>query len=186
VVRPVELDIVELLRRDHEDVRSTLTRIAAGSVLDRWATFSVLTDLVIRHEVAEELVVYPALLSLRGGGAVADSRLDDQAEVERLLIALDREEFDTHEFEVVAARLGLEVLGHLDKEDAQVLPLLATKLSARQRTELGRRFVEVKLIAPARHIASGARLPKGRTVMDRTSVVSTWMRDSAAFADRAS
>jgi len=186
VARRTDLDIVGLIRQDHAEVRSTLTRIATGSTGDRWATFTRLTDLVIRHEVAEELVVYPALMQLRGGGAVSDSRLADQAEIERLLVALDRQEFDTHEFEVDAARLGLEVLGHLEKEDAQVLPILATKLSPRRRIQLGRRFAEIKHVAPARHVSPGSRLPTGRTIMDRTSVVSTWMRDSAAFAGAAS
>lgn len=173
-------DIVELIRRDHAGVRSMLTRSAVGRAEERWAKFSQLADLLIRHEVAEELVVYPVLVELRGGGAVADSRLEDQARIERLLVALDRQEFDTHPFEQNAVRLGLDVLEHLGKEEAQVLPLLTTKLGRRRRTELGSRFLEVEHVAPTLGLSSAGRLPTGPTIVERTSVVSTWMRDSVA------
>ena len=178
-------DIVALLRQDHDLIRSMLTRVASGTVEDRWATFLALTDLVIRHEVAEELVVYPALLRLRGGVAVAESRLSDQAGIERLLVTLDREEFDTHQFEMDSVRLGLDVLAHLEKEDAQVMPLLATKLGNRRRKDLARRFTEVKRVAPPR-LPTGLRAPTGPAIVDRTTAVSVWMRDSAAYSGLAS
>ena len=179
------LDIVVLIRRDHAELRSVLNRVAAGGADDRWVTFSHLSDLLIRHEVAEELVVYPELLKLRGGSAVTHSRLEDQAVIERLLIALDRQEFDTHSFELPAARLGLDVLEHIGKEDAQVLPLLETKLGRRRRSALGRRFLEVEHSVPSSGASPTARRPTGATIVDRTSVISTWMRDSAAVSDLA-
>jgi hypothetical protein len=179
-----EWDIVTLIRQDHTEVRSMLTRTASGDPEARWCTYSRLAELLIRHEVAEELVVYPELLTLRGS-AVVDSRLHDQAVIERLLVALDREEFDTHPFERSAARLGLEVLEHLGKEEAQVLPLLQTRLGKRRRAALGRRFVEVERLAPAQGLTTAGRLPTGPTVLGRTSVISTWLRDSASTSDLA-
>ena len=182
MTKEVEMDIVALIRKDHTDVRSTLSRISTGEVGERWSTYSQLAGLLIRHEVAEELVVYPELLKLRGGSAVTDSRLQDQAVIEQLLIGLDRLEFETPAFERISSRLALEVLDHLGKEDAQVLPLLQTKLGRRRRVALGRRFHEIEEVAPTLGLPSAGRLPTGPTVIDRTSAISTWLRDSAAVS----
>ena len=163
-----------------------LAGLAGGDVEDRWGAFAALTDLLVCHEVAEELVVYPVLRPLAGGPAVADSRLADQVDIERLLVGLDREEFGSREFDMATARLGLEVLAHLDKEDAQVLPMLSSALGRRRRADLGRRFVDVGRMAPAHCVPSGARMPTGRTIVDRSSALSVWIRDSAAAAGLAS
>jgi hypothetical protein len=176
-------DIVAVLRRDHTRMRSLLTCTAAGDAGDRWATFCRLSDLVIRHEVAEQLVVHPELLGLRGGAAVSGSRLDDEAGIEELLVALDRQQFESPGFQKDAVRLGLRLLGHLEMEDAQVLPLLATRVGSRGRARLGRRFLDAMETVPARH--GGAGVPTGPAIVDRTTAVSTFMRDAAAPSELA-
>jgi hypothetical protein len=45
--------------------------------------------------------------------------------------------------------------------------------------ELGRRFRGVQQVAPMRRLPEGIRIPAGRTVVDRTSALSVWMRDVA-------
>ncbi len=176
---------MELLRRDHDRIRSLLVHAASGTRDQRWLTFSQLSELVIRHEVAEELVVYPELADLPGGAAVSGSRIEDQSAIEDLLVALDREVFESAAFQKDSVRLGAAVLGHLEKEDAQVLPLLATTVGSRRRTELGRRFLEVVGVAPARRQV-GAGVPTGPAIVDRTSAVSIFMRDAAAVGRLAS
>jgi hypothetical protein len=180
-----EMDIVDLLRRDHARIRSLLVRTATGSVDQRWATFSQTSELIIRHEVGEEMVVYPELLDLPGGATVSGSRLDDQAAIETLLVALDREEFESPGFQRDAVRMGSAVLGHLENEDSQILPLLAASLEPLRRVALGRRFLEVVRVAPVRRTVA-AGVPTGPAIVDRTSAVSIFMRDTAALGGMAS
>jgi len=178
-------DIVDLLRRDHAHIRSRLVCPAADSADRRWMAFSEVSELIIRHEVGEEVVVYPELADLPGGAAMSGSRLDEQSAVETLLVALDRQEFESPGFRQDALRLGSTVLGHLEREDAQLLPLLATMLGPRRRAELGRRFLEVVRVAPARQMVA-VGVPTGPAIVDRTSAVSIFMRDSAAPGNSAS
>lgn len=179
-------DIVDLLRQDHASIRSTLRRTADGTGEERRIAHDLLVDLSVRHEVAEELVVYPAVLRLRGGAAVTDSNLQDQDEIERLLIAVDRAPFDSGEFELASARLSRALLAHLGKEESEVLPMLSTMVGSRRRGELGRRFLEVEHLAPLHQVVPGARRPSGSTVVDRTAAMAVWMRDSAHFSGLAS
>ena len=178
-------DIVALLRGDHARIRSRLARTAADRADRRWVAFSEMSELIIRHEVAEEVVVYPELVDLPGGTALSRRRLDEQSGVEALLVALDRQEFESPGFWRDALRLGSAVLGHLEREDAGVLPLLATTLGARRRATLARRFLEVVRVAPARRMVA-AGVPTGPAIVDRTTAVSIFLRDSAAPGNMAS
>jgi hypothetical protein len=186
VARNRSEDVVDLLRADHRQVKALVARLGHGDTSDRWRVHNRLTELVVRHEVAEERVVYPELLRLGGGAAVADSRLDDQSSIEQRLIRLDREPFDSEHFRRASVQMALALLGHLDKEEAQVLPLLATKLSMRRRLILGGRFLEVKASAPSRRVTASAGVPGGRAIVDATTALATFLRDAAAFRDLAS
>jgi len=179
------LDIVDLLAEDHADLRALAEPVGGPDDHDGSA-YLAWSDRLVRHEIAEELVVYPALLSFPGGAAVADSRLDDQADIERKLIALGRESAGTAAFNTAASHLVLGHIAHLEREDAQVLPILATRVSRRRRLDLGRRFQKVQQVAPMRQLPEGVRLPVGRTVVDRTSALSVWMRDVAMASGLAS
>jgi hypothetical protein len=130
--------------------------------------------------------VYPALVRLRGGSAVAGVCLGAQSEIEDLLVAMDRAPFDSEEFAGDSVRLGRAVVRHQDEEEEQVLPLLASLLSPRRRADLGRRFLEVKQVAPSQRVGPASRRPTGPTIVDRTTALSVWMRDSATYAGLAS
>lgn len=182
----IDRDIVELLHQEHAMIRTLLQRAECGGTDARRTAAFRLADALIRHEVAEELVVYPELLRIRGGTAVADPRLEDQEGIEERLVQLDRTEFGSAAHGALLARLVLAVTSHLDREDEQVLPLLAAHLGAPRRSELSRRFTEVLGMAPVRPSAPGLRLPTGPTVIDRTTATSVWMRDSAAGSGLAS
>ena len=179
-IRTDGTDIVAVLRRDHVRIRTLLSATPASAGrpdVERWETFCQLSDLLVRHEVAEELVVYPELAGLAGGTAVRRSRLVDQSDIEVLLVALDRQEFGSPGFEADIVQLGLRVLAHLEREESQVLPLLATFVEPDRRTRLGLRYLEsVAIVGPS---PSATGVPSGPAVVDRTTAVSTFMRDSA-------
>jgi len=185
--RTTDTDVVTVLRREHDRIRVLLSSVTAGGTRDRseerWESFSALSDLLVRHEVAEELVVYPALSGRRGGDAVSRSRLADQAAIEAFLVNLDRGRFASPDFERDLVGLGLRVLAHLDKEEAQVLPLLATVVSTHRRAELGRSYLDAVSLACAPPGVGG--VPSGPAVVDRTTAVATFMRDSVGMSELA-
>jgi hypothetical protein len=177
-------DIVDVLSQEHVALRDLAGPV--GGPDDVGAAYLAWSDRVIRHEIAEELVVYPVLLGFAGGAAVVDSRLEDQSEIERRLVALGREVAGTARFRQAAARVVLGHLSHLEREDSQVLPILASRVCRRRRTELGHRFRQVQRVAPLQQVPDGVRMPVGRTVVDRTSALSVWLRDVAVSSGLAS
>ena len=177
-------DIVDVLTEEHAALRTLAGPV--GGPDDDGTAYLAWSDRVIRHEIAEELVVYPVLLRYDGGMAVVDSRLDDQSDIEHQLVALGREAVGTAPFHRGAARLVLSHLSHLEREDSQVLPILASRVCRRRRVDLGRRFRQVQQVAPLHQLPDGARVPTGRTVVDRTSALSVWLRDVAVSSGLAS
>jgi len=177
-------DIVDVLAEEHAALRALA--VPVGGPDDDGNAYLAWSDRVIRHEIAEELVVYPVLLGYQGGAAVVDSRLDDQSEIEHQLLALGREVGGTAGFRTGAARLVLGHLSHLEREDSQVLPILASRVCRRRRTDMGRRFRQVQQVAPLHRLPEGVRVPPGRTVVDRTSALSVWLRDVAVSSGLAS
>jgi hypothetical protein len=178
------LDIVDVLVEEHAGLRRLSHAVTApgadGSAFLAWS------DQVVRHEIAEELVVYPELLSSHGGAAVAHSRLEEQAGIERRLVAVGRLVPGCPEFRQAVVALVLKSLAHLEMEEAQVLPILSTRFGDGRRAEMGRRYCEVTRMAPRPPAPDGTRIPRGPTVVDRTEALSVWLRDMAASAGLAS
>ena len=179
-----EADIVDVLAEEH----AALRRLAGpvGGPDDDGSAYLAWSDQVIRHEIAEELVVYPVLLEFDGGMAVIDSRLEDQSDIEHQLVALGREVAGTARFRRGASRLVLGHLSHMEREDSQVLPILASRVGRRRRVDLGHRFRQVLHVAPLHRLPQGVRVPASRTVVDRTSALSVWLRDVAVSSGLAS
>ena len=132
------------------------------------------------------MIVYPELLSCHGGAAVAHSRLEEQAGIERRLVAVGRLGPGSPEFRQAVVALVLTSLAHLEKEEAQVLPILSTRFDDGQREDMGRRYCEVTRMAPRPAAPHGSRTPTGPTVVDRTEALSVWLRDMAASSGLAS
>ena len=176
-------DVVDVLKREHDRIRALLPARRDGGDGDGWATFCELSDLLIRHEVAEELVVYPELHGLRDGTAVRVSRLADQAGIEELLGVLVRRRSGSPGFDRDAVQLGLRVLAHLEMEEAQVFPLLTTFVDPQLRADLGARYLNAMTIVRA---PRGAPVVRSGPTLDRTTTVSTFMPDSVGPAELAS
>ncbi len=166
-------EVIRLLERDHQDVRR-LFGMFDGRAPDIAAElFWILADDLIRHEVAEEVVVYP---HLRQGPAPADRGLAEQMAIEQQLTRMETLSTGSPEFADEFAALRRRVGEHIGHEEGELLPNLARTLSVERRRQLGRRYVEVKGTAP-NHRYPGAT---GGTIVGRVAALSDWIRDSAS------
>src|SRR6185437_6140227 len=82
-------DLVSVITQDHNAVRQRLSEFDSASPGSREELFWKLTDQLVRHEVAEQVVVYPALRELPGGGEVADLRIAEEENAEKLLASME-------------------------------------------------------------------------------------------------
>lgn len=182
-------DIVDLLSEEHGVLRglASVTRDRSGrtrgtSLEDPRVVYLELSDRIIRHEIAEELVISPALLDLDDGESMTHYLGIDELGIEELLEFLDRQEFGSWEFNYGEAELLAELLAHLAREEAEVHPILITRFTGERRAELARRFRRVTRSVPLLSADLRARLPMGPTVVSRTSALAVWMRDVAHSA----
>jgi iron-sulfur cluster repair protein YtfE (RIC family) len=142
-------DIVTLLAQDHEAVSQRLSELDAAPAEARAELFWELVNQLVRHEVAEESVVYPALRKGPGGDAVADARQAEEAAAERLLAHMETLDPTSAEFLGAVEDLRSAVLEHAAKEEAEVFPLLLANEDPDSLARLGQKFKGEKLAAPS-------------------------------------
>lgn len=146
---PRNHDIVTIVIRDHEAITALLQSISTGEPSQRGDLFWTLSNELVRHEVAEEIVLYPAVLRCGNEGAAsADTGLAQQGEVEHLLADLEQTAMVDLELPDAWTALTDAVEEHAAFEEAEVLPLLAQHLTDVERFEAGDHYAQVKKRAP--------------------------------------
>jgi hypothetical protein len=174
-------DVVALVRRDHESIKEGFSRLVRRGV-DSPDLFLDLANRLIRHEVAEEIVVYPAIRSQLEGEQLAQARLAEQSEIENQLYSIERVGFDEAVLQSELADIWSLVFDHSEREEAEVLPLLNVTLTLAKRIELGHRYAEVRDTAPNRpHPHAGAD-PIANPIIGPMAAMADWIRDCARSA----
>ena len=141
-------DVVMLMLEDHHKAKLALQTFEDRDRA-RWGElFRKLADTLVRHEVAEEVVVYPVLRDEPGGAAIADARIAEQAEAEDLLSQMEQMDPTSDEFAEAFNTLHSAVLEHAGSEEAEVFPLLQEQEPSERLVEMGKRYTEVKSFAP--------------------------------------
>ncbi len=147
-----ESDVVDILTADHHDMLELLRRAAQAPVAEeRRDLIDTVIAEVMRHSVAEEMIVYPAVEKHVPNGK--DEVEHDKAEHDELVDLMKRmEDGDTadsgfldllHEFE--------EKLDHHahDEEDEQ-FPKLRAHVPHEDLVEMGEKVEKAKQVAPTR------------------------------------
>jgi hypothetical protein len=159
-------EIVFVITQDHTAIRQRLAEFDTASPETRAELFWKLTDQLVRHEVGEQVVVYPALKDLPGGSEVAEARLAEEAEAEKLLAAMEDMDPAGEEFFAALTTLRDSVLQHAEREEAEVLPLFLSHEDSDRLVYLAQKFKAAKLGAPTRphpHLPSS---PMAHKVLD--------------------
>jgi hemerythrin superfamily protein len=146
-------NVIEELKADHREVQDLFDQINAlppGDARRREIADRFTIELV-RHSVAEEMYLYPAVRRhVDGGDAMADKELADHAKVERMLKQLEGLDADRSGFDSLVAGIISEVVTHVTDEENRLLPALAAACSPEQLNELGEKIRSAKDKAPTR------------------------------------
>lgn len=173
-------DVVRLLEEDHQSVQSQLEALHAAPAGARGELFWKLTNDLVRHEVAEEVVVYPALRDVPGGDAIADARIAEQSEAEEKLARMEKLDSAGPEFAGEVAVLKGAVLEHAKAEEETAFAMLLSGLSPDRRVDLGQRYVKAKEAAPTHPHPHAPDTPPGNVVMGPLAALVDRVRDAAA------
>ncbi|GAA3140397.1 hemerythrin domain-containing protein [Planomonospora alba] len=186
--RVQEMDVVAVLTHDHREVEEMFTELERLSRSEterrRVLTEKVITELV-RHSVAEEAYLYPAVRDLvPGGDALADRELAEHAEAEETMKELERTDVSEERHNVLLARLMAEIRAHIQEEENELFPRLRESADAERLEELGRKVEAIKKIAPTRpHPAAPDKPPANKVLGPMTGLVDR-MRDALSGRGR--
>ncbi|WP_338899740.1 hemerythrin domain-containing protein [Streptomyces sp. TG1A-60] len=174
-------DVIAELTTDHQEVEEMFGEIEAlpsGDPQRKQYADKVTIELV-RHSIAEEAYLYPAVREhVPDGDTVADRELEDHAEAERTMKELERCEADDPEFDRLITQLMTEIRRHIQDEEDNLFPRLRESCSADALNSLGEKVRTAKKTAPTRpHPAAPDTPPANRLLAPGMGLVDR-MRDA--------
>lgn len=172
-------DIIGKLLKDHQEVKAMFARIEKASPSQLGDMFWELTNELVRHEVAEEEIVYPEVRkALPNGDSLADARIHEQSEAEKLLDEMEKEGADAQDFRAHLEKLQKEVLAHAASEEQLVFTPLGEKLDADRRAKLGDRYEKAKAAAPTHPHPKAPDAPPGNMALGPIAALVDRVRDA--------
>jgi hemerythrin superfamily protein len=173
-------DIVELLLQDHEEAKRMLDTTNAAAPSERAGLFWELVPELVRHEVAEEVVVYPTIRSdAPDGDAEVEPRLKEQQEAEKMLSSMEKLDPASDEFAKKLAELREDVLDHAKAEEDNIFPLLRALEHADERIALGARYEKAKASAPTHPHPNAPDTPPANKIVGPIAAFADKVRDAA-------
>lgn len=171
--------IVSLIMKDHENVKSLFSRLDMTSSEKLGDLFCELRETLVRHEVAEELTLYPLFRSeVPGADAIADARIAEQSEAEEKLQKLEKMEPEAPTFIAALTALRADVLAHAEKEQLEVLSRLSEHATPDKLNQAGARYARAVQSAPTHPHPHAPDTPPGNLVMGPVAVLADRMRDA--------
>ncbi len=145
-------DVIAVLTADHREFEQLFSDLETTKDPERRHLIAehVIADLV-RHSVAEEQYLYPAVRGhVAGGDEIADHETEEHAEAERTMKQIEQTETGSQEFDQLVSQLIAEIRHHLDEEETKLFPKLAAACSVAELRELGAKVEWAKKLAPTR------------------------------------
>ncbi|WP_107407537.1 hemerythrin domain-containing protein, partial [Streptomyces griseus] len=155
-------DVIAELTTDHREVDELFAKIEAlppGEKRRKQYADEAVIELV-RHSVAEEAYLYPAVRKLLpDGDALADKEIEEHAEAERTMKELEGTEAGDAEFDRLIGHLMTEIRSHVRDEEDNLFPRLRKAASAEELADLGDKVRRAKKTAPTRPHPSAPDTP---------------------------
>lgn len=142
-------ELVVLLLEDHRRIEQLLDDFDRRPADSRDEAFCEITQTLVQHEVAEEEVVYPSVRRRAAGGErLADERLAEQHDAERLLADMETAGVESDAFAEMFRTFRADVLAHAEAEEATVFPALDLDGTPDDNARLVRLYRAAKQAAP--------------------------------------
>lgn len=145
-------DVIDELTTDHREMKALLASIARTTdpQARRDMADTVITELV-RHAVAEEMYVYPAISEyLPDGEQDAEHDAQEHKQIERTLKQLEAADASEPRFMKLIDELTRQLDHHIEEEERNQFPQLRARVPRQQLIELREKVDTAKKIAPTR------------------------------------
>jgi hemerythrin superfamily protein len=174
-------NVIDELVTDHREVEELFGKIEAlpAGHKDRKMYADQVTMELVRHSVAEEAYLYPAVREhVAGGDALADKELEDHAKAEQIMKDLESCEADDPQFDRLVGMLMTEIREHLADEEGNLFPRLRSACPADALDDLGDKVRMAKKTAPTRpHPSAPDKPPANKMLAPGVGMVDR-MRDA--------
>src|SRR3954468_12877243 len=151
-----ERNVIEVLEHDHREVEqmfSELESLRGASTDDARSRRKALTEKVtielVRHSVAEEVLVYPKVED-KVSAEEAEHARKEHAEAEETLQRLEKLDSDDPGFDDELATLMSEIRHHIEDEEGEMFTHMREVIDAEELRNLGGRVEAFKKVAPTR------------------------------------
>ncbi len=147
-----EQDVVDVLTSDHREVMDLLAQIWATDdpARRRDLADTVISELV-RHAVAEEMHVYPAMKRhLPDGEAAVEHDTEEHKELEQTMKELESVDAGDARFTELLRQLEETLRDHVADEEADQFPQLRARVPRDEMVELAGKVETAKRLAPTR------------------------------------
>jgi hemerythrin superfamily protein len=149
---PTERDVIDVLTSDHRDVTALIGEIwtITDPMMRRDLTDTAISELV-RHAVAEEMYVYPAMRKhLPDGDKAVEHDVEEHKELETTMKELESVDVSSPEFETALRRLESLLADHVQDEEGEQFPELRRRIPAEDLRDLAGKVETAKKLAPTR------------------------------------
>lgn len=162
-------DVIDELVTDHREVEEFFEQFhrAPSGGHDRKRLLDELTIELVRHSVAEEQHLYPAVREhLPGGGEIADKELADHAQVEQMLKDLEGMEPEDPAFDSSVRKLQHEVGEHIHEEESVLFVQMRRVCGEGFLWDLGEKVRTAKKTSPTRPHPRSPSPPPANRLLD--------------------
>jgi hypothetical protein len=178
-------DVIEILEHDHREVEemfSELESLRGATSEEQLKRRKDLADQVtielVRHSVAEEVLVYPEVED-KVSAEEAEHAREEHAEAEETLKRLERLDADDPAFDDELATLMAEIRHHIEDEEGEMFAHMRQVIDAEELRKLGDRVEAFKKVAPTRPHPSVPNQPLPRLAAGPAASLFDRMRDLA-------
>ena len=183
-------DVIEVLEHDHREVEqmfAELEQLRGAETDEAKARRKQLADKVtielVRHSVAEEVLVYPQV-EKKVSAEEAEHARKEHAEAEETLHRLEKLDADDPAFDTELATLMREIRHHIQDEEGETFPHMRQNIDADELRTLGERVEAFKKVAPTRPHPHVPNEPLARAAAGPAASLFDRMRDLASGRGR--
>ncbi len=147
-----EEDVVDVLTRDHREVTDLIAQIrSAPDAASRRDLADVMITELVRHAVAEEMYVYPAMKKhLADGEAAVEHDVAEHKELERTMKELEAVDGSDPRFDSLLGELETTLADHVSDEESEQFPKLRAAIPREELVQIAGKVQAAKKLAPTR------------------------------------
>ena len=149
---PATGDVFDVLISDHRDVTALIGEIwtVRDPMIRRDLTDTAISELV-RHAVAEEMYIYPAMKKyLPEGDKAVEHDVEEHKELEATMKALEDVDVSSAEFDEKLRKLETVLADHVQDEETEQFPEMRRRVPREELVELAGKVETAKKLAPTR------------------------------------